>query len=201
MQREVARLARLGATPLVHKAATREEAHFFANNGRTKPVKVWGKDHFVVHTHGVACPRTSASSAVFFGWNHPLNTARTLRSAPFSNARAELYAIYLALSILTDPRKQPSLPSRTEKPHVVITTRSNYVKGALTEWRPKWEESNFKNGSITNRNLVRKTWEMMDSFETRSGLTLKIVYCGDESVTDEFVETRQLAECANVPPP
>lgn len=159
-----------GRGALVKKFLHKADAAYFAEWARPPPVATKlsadPSTTIVVHTDG-SCRMSlqgevCAGIGVYFGPNHPCNAGEPFDVGPRTNNRAELTAIRRALEIIADPANAEHFASR---PRVAIYTDSSYSRDALGQWRTAWEASNFRDGTILNRDVIEPIWALMDSYE------------------------------------
>ena len=144
-----------GVGPRFKKFQTMEDAEYFAQRGRLRNDD---RDN-VIYTDGSALVdaksgKKRAGIGVYFGRGSPLNLAEAFLKPPLTNNRAELYAIHRAIEVAEE-----NYPANSE---LVILTDSSYARDALGKWRELWEQSNFRDNSIANRDLIEPLWERMD---------------------------------------
>lgn len=160
---EIKRVTRTG--PAYKKFHFKDDAQYFAEWGMVRKTFPLVKPNtVVVYTDGSSFMNKSgdrkAGSGVYFGENHPLNVAMPFRREPLTNNRAELYAIQQAIRIINDPANRTFFPASDT--NILIYSDSSYSRDALTKWRAGWEDSNFKDDTIRNRDLIEPTWALMD---------------------------------------
>lgn len=135
----------------------------------------------VIYTDGSAFPAAGvAGYGVYFGNPafHHLNIAEPLMTPPFTNNRAELMAIRRAIDLVSsDPEIfRRHLGLGVTAAAAVIITDSKYARDCLGRWRAKWVQSDFRNGTIQNQDLIKPLYICMDEFHGKTGLTLDIVW-------------------------
>lgn len=98
---------------------------------------------------------------------------------PITNQRAELYAIYKALVLISQKKKQ-------ELFKVTIYSDSIYSIKSLTKWYKKWEKNNWM---ISNKNLVKNldiikpTLELIEKFNNK----ITFIYTKGHSQKNNFM--------------
>jgi ribonuclease HI len=155
-----------GTGPLYKKFHFQDDACYFAEWGAVKrSFPLVKPDTIVVYTDGSALMTKEgtrkAGSGVYFGENHILNVAEPLTTPPLTNNRAELYAIQRAIQIINNPINIKYFPASEHT--ILIYSDSSYSRDALTKWRRGWEQSNFRDGAIQNRDIIEPIWALMDT--------------------------------------
>jgi len=153
----------------VKKFAIEKDAEYFVRWGKSPPAPDSGlvdPHSVVVYTDG-SCRmnlegQKSAGIGVYFGEGHPCNRAAPFTLEPLTNNRAELMAIITAIDLASDPQYFSVLKTPNEKPRLVIFTDSSYARDSLGKWRQNWTRSNFKDGTILNRDIIEKAWDCID---------------------------------------
>lgn len=109
--------------------------------------------------NGKKCAK--AGVGVYFPNNEFDNISEKFTQAPITNQRAELYAIYEALNVVTKK-------SKFDK--VTIYTDSLYSIKSLTEWIKKWEMNNWKtanNKDVMNLDIIRPIYSFLVEYKKK----------------------------------
>jgi len=151
------------------KFETYNDAHHFSRTGETnltptlqadlqsenQPTRVF-TDGSSINNGKANC---KAGSAVFFGVDDPRNAICTLKEYQ-SNQRAELYAIKLALEILS---KEPS--DDTNQNGIKLYTDSAYSIKCITVWYKNWEKNNWltaKKQPVKHKELIQEILSLIN---------------------------------------
>lgn len=119
----------------------------------------------VIHTDGAASSNgkrdARAGCGVWFGANHPFNFAEPLVGRQ-TNQRAEVLAVLRGLQIVEawetlDPELVRRLPNIAKILNLKLEIRSDsqYTVFAMTRWITAWLRSNYKDGTVTNKDLFQ----------------------------------------------
>lgn len=106
-----------------------------------------------------ACPgngfgATTAGVGVYFGPRDPRNVSMRLPVGPYTNQRAELWALLMALRIA-----RGELGRRVHA--VRIHSDSQYGINCITQWLPKWVAAGWRrprNQPVMNRDILELLW-------------------------------------------
>lgn len=80
---------------------------------------------------------------------------------PYTNQRAELYAIYMAIKMVTEV-------GRYDK--IKIYTDSEYSINSLTKWIHNWVKNNWKTANrkpVKNKDIIKKIYEYITMYKSR----------------------------------
>ena len=116
----------------------------------------------VVYTDGSA-QQGRAGVGVFFGVSHPLNTSLAFTAPPLTNQRAELKAIAVALHLIATHEDSFAASAHT----VEVRSDSKYAINCASTWRRAWEQTDFRDNTILNRDLIEPLWELIDRCSRR----------------------------------
>jgi ribonuclease HI len=121
-----------------------------------------------IYTDG-ACPNNSklcsitAGIGVYFPRDTSLNVSANFSKyykEPYTNQRAELAAIYVALDI----------SYKNQLKNIIIYTDSNYSKCVVNEWMNAWSKNEWKrsNGEIAlNLDIIKNIKELYDKMKEK----------------------------------
>jgi len=149
-----------GKTLRYKKFHVRADAEFFARYGRAPSFiaeRIPGR--IVVYTDGSSRAGVTAGCGVFFDVGSPFNLAEPFTIGKRSNNRAELWAIKRAIDIV----ESSSASFDCAADVLVIHTDSSYSINALTVWRNEWQTTNFRDGTIANRDIIEQVWATIDN--------------------------------------
>ena len=96
-----------------------------------------------------------AGIGIYFPNNEFENVSEAFIQAPITNQRAELYAIYKALSTITDNCKFSK---------VIVYSDSLYSIKCTTEWAKKWEKDNWTK-NIKNLDIIKPLYSLVNKYE------------------------------------
>lgn len=102
-----------------------------------------------------------AGIGVYFPNNEFDNISEKFTQEPITNQRAELYAIYQALKIITNNATFNKL---------TIYSDSIYSIKSLTEWIKKWEINNWKtanNKPVLNLDIIRPIYSILNEHKNK----------------------------------
>lgn len=102
-----------------------------------------------------------AGIGIYFPNNEFDNISEKFTQAPITNQRAELYAIYRALKVITT--------NATFK-KITVYTDSLYSIKSLTEWIKKWEINNWKtagNKPVMNLDIIRPIYSILNEHKNK----------------------------------
>ena len=144
-----------------------EEAKVFLEFGDSPPVKEQKsseEDCLEIYTDGACSSNGSkdarGGSGVFFGDNDHRNISVPLpENIPHTNQVAELYAIYLALSICEKEKV---------KRKIKLFTDSKYSINCVTVWYFSWVKSGWKKSdgkAVKHRELIQNIRDLMDKLD------------------------------------
>jgi ribonuclease HI len=105
---------------------------------------------------------------VYFPNGELPNIGKPFVYKPLTNQRAELYAIYKALKLITKKLKFNK---------ITIYSDSEYSIKCFTEWVFGWEKNNWKTSKgqdVKNRKIIERTHEMLNKI--RNKVTFKHVF-------------------------
>jgi len=135
-----------------------------------------GGDMVSVYTDG-ACSRNGQDGAkagvgVWFGTDdHPDNIGIPLRTLwPLggqTNQRAELAAIHLALSIVTE---RDTEAAEADVDSMVIYSDSTYAINCLSTWIQGWRRRGWRNSHgrpVSNRDIIEPTAELLAALDAK----------------------------------
>lgn len=195
--------AHSGTGGLVKKFCVEKDAEYFVNWGTQPPEpSIYSTDpnSVVAYTDG-SCRMNlrgvkSAGLGVYFGEHHPCNVAEPFTRAPLTNNRAELTAIQRAIEIVHDPANKENFPTVEEKPRLVIYTDSSYARDALGDWRKSWQQTNFRDDTVLNRDVIEPIWKLMDVCEREILLVWRKGHAGiyGNEMADRLANRGALAE-------
>jgi ribonuclease HI len=97
---------------------------------------------------------STAGYGIYFPNKEFSDVGRPLKYPPYTNQRAELYAIYRALKIILDEPKYTKIK---------LYTDSNYAIKCLTEWGSNWEKNNWINSkkkSVENQDILKPLYKL-----------------------------------------
>jgi len=131
-----------------------EDARYFSRTARIPPPFTTYTPHDGIHIHvwssaAVHTTHSRAGVGVVFGKSgHVHNFKGPLHIAPFTQQRADLYAIISALNqtLLNYDLK--------EFDGLIVHTDSQYAINCITKWITKWLKNNWNDNSIKNRDLI-----------------------------------------------
>lgn len=92
---------------------------------------------------------------IYFPNNELSNISRPFRRPPFTNQRAELFAIYVAVLLV-----KKHFPGRT----IHIYTDSEYSINSLTKWAYKWEKNGWHTSSgqnVENQDIIKPLFSVI----------------------------------------
>lgn len=121
----------------------------------------------VVFTDGSA-KRDNKSNTVYSGYSnyYPNNEFEDVGDPflikPYTNQRAELYAIYIAIKTITS-----AIPDFGS---ITVYTDSEYSRKCATEWVYKWVNNNWKttkNKPVKNRDILEEMYHLLKKFRSR----------------------------------
>ncbi len=81
---------------------------------------------------------------------------------PYTNQRAELYAIYIAIKTITD-----AIPNFN---NITIYTDSEYSLKCATQWIFKWVENDWKKADkkpVKNKDILKKLYNLLKKYQSR----------------------------------
>lgn len=169
----------------VKKFTTEREAGYFARWGCAPPDPSNGAldPHSVaVYTDGSCrmnlAGEKAAGIGVYFGPGHPCNISAPFVELPLTNNRAELTAILRAVECASNPANYTHLGTPAEKSRLVIYTDSSYARDALGKWREAWTRTDFRDGTILNRDIVEQAWQALDMCPREVVIVWKKGHCG-----------------------
>jgi ribonuclease HI len=106
--------------------------------------------------------------------------------SPITNQRAELYAIYKAIYIVT---------KNLEFNKLTIYTDSKYCVKSFTEWYKKWEKNNWKSSSgvdVKNQDIIKPIINNIKKYKNK--IDFIHVYGHDDNEEDYFAICNGLAD-------
>lgn len=95
-----------------------------------------------------------AGIGIFFPGNKDFNVSEPLAIPPYTNNRAEMYAVIKCLLVIMTNREYFD---RFYTRNITICTDSQFTINVLTQWLPKWKKNGFKTGAkkpVKNKDLV-----------------------------------------------
>lgn len=115
----------------------------------------------IIFTDG-ACTKNGKADAkagmgIYFPNNELKNISEKFTQSPITNQRAELYAIYIALS--------KAVQEINKYNKIVIYSDSMYSIKSLTEWIKNWEKNGWKtanNKPVQNLDIIRPIYSMLN---------------------------------------
>ena len=102
-----------------------------------------------------------AGIGIYFPNNEFDNISEKFTLEPITNQRAELYAIYEALKLITNNATFNKL---------TIYSDSLYSIKSLTEWIKKWEINNWKTANrkpVLNLDIIRPIYSILNEYENK----------------------------------
>lgn len=127
-----------------------------------------GPNRIIVYTDG-ACPDNGngaicAGIGVHFPSRPELDLSEPLEGPPFTNNRAEIWAVIRALqqaeTLINEWALDPN--SSSEEPQIVIRTDSQHVIDTMTRWLPKRLRTNW---DCKNSDLFRMLYELQELYD------------------------------------
>lgn len=91
-----------------------------------------------------------AGIGVFFGDSDPRNLSERFVLSRPTNQRAEIYAVIRLLEI--EPEG-----------NIMVHTDSMYCINAMTDWIHSWLKNNWKNNTVTNRDLFERLYNLISN--------------------------------------
>lgn len=102
-----------------------------------------------------------AGIGVYFPCKEFDDVSEAFTKSPITNQRAELYAIYKALTIITE---------NSEFKKIIIYSDSLYSIKCVTEWIKKWEKNDWKGStkkSVLNQDIIKSINDILIRYENK----------------------------------
>ena len=98
----------------------------------------------------------TAGCGVYVPWSTDQNISEKLPWPPFTNTRAELYAVILALTKVKVPAEK----------NILIYTDNDFTVKCVNDYIPKWQRTDWKTSTgkeVLNQDLLHKLADLMDT--------------------------------------
>jgi len=138
----VQRLVNGYSNPIYKKFKTKEEAQYFATNGKVQPIvddEVFSCNTLQIFTDGSMSTKTGLT-AIGIAFGKPYQAFDHSEQLPenTTNQLAELYSIAFALQITVE-----SILPKNECNEIEIWTDSDYSVNCVTVWGDRWEQNGW----------------------------------------------------------
>ena len=140
------------------KCKTHKEAcHFLSTHGSQHD-----KSPFYIYTDGSCInngyKNAKAGIGIYFGKKDPRNMSESFTNKP-TNQRAELYAIFKAITLLT--------PNEIKYKQIIIYTDSQYSIHCVTKWYTTWKKNQWKTKNkknVKNKKLIQQLYNVINKY-------------------------------------
>lgn len=115
----------------------------------------------VVYTDGSCMKHKKCGYGIYFPNKELKNMSRSFTKEPFTNQRAELYAIYKALNKITKKLKFKN---------IYVYSDSEYSIKSITIWIKNWKKNDWKtsnNKLVMNQDIIKKIDKIMEKYKGR----------------------------------
>ena len=150
-------------------------------------------DKIIVFTDG-SCTNNGKKNAkagvgVYFPCKEFNNISEAFTQTPITNQRAELYAIYKALTTITEHH---------EFNKIIIYSDSLYSIKCVTEWVKNWEKNNWKGSTkkpVLNQDLIRPINDILKRYEGKIMFKHVKAHTGNDTIEAIFNDVVDKLAC------